>query len=234
MQMSSLGAQNSISSRSRICGDHSGLQTPLNSSSTAPTGWAKPTQCCTSSTSFARGRTSPAEVVFVRLPDINSKSTFQVAHAALLDALGMERTRGWVTQFQAHHGQASADMIQDLVQSADIAKAFANLLSLGDGGRIAWDWLRGEQLTASDARLVALPPRLDQSNQLVRVLEMVGRLCRFSEDKILVLMVDEAAKTLPRNQWRFHESLDERFENSRERPNAGYRICDLRIVGGDR
>ena len=85
-------------------------------------------------------------------------------------------------------------MIQDFVQSNDIAMAFLNLLSFGDGGRIAWDWLRGEQLTTSDARVVALPPRLDQSNQLVRVLEMFGRLCKQAQAKLLVLMVDEATK----------------------------------------
>ena len=82
-------------------------------------------------------------------------------------------------------------MIQDFVQSNDIAMAFLNLLSFGDGGRIAWDWLRGEQLTTSDARVVALPPRLDQSNQLVRVLEMFGRLSKQAQAKLLVLMVDQ-------------------------------------------
>src|SRR3954469_7347189 len=38
----------------------------------------------------------PAIVVFVELPDITSKSTFQVAHAALLDALGLPRAKQWV------------------------------------------------------------------------------------------------------------------------------------------
>src|SRR5215208_5205457 len=34
-----------------------------------------------------------ATVVFVELPDIVSKSTYQVAHAAFLDALGLEKAR---------------------------------------------------------------------------------------------------------------------------------------------
>src|SRR6266540_3670121 len=41
----------------------------------------------------------PARVVFVELPDITSRSTFRVAHAALLDALGLERAQGWVLQY---------------------------------------------------------------------------------------------------------------------------------------
>lgn len=136
----------------------------------------------------------PAEVVFVELPDISSKSTFQVAHAALLDALGLERARNWVVKYHATHGTSSKELIQEATQSGDVASAFSNLLGAGDGSRISWDWLRGEQLTTSDARLVGLPPRLDQSNQLVKVLEMFGRLCRESEDKLLVLMIDEATK----------------------------------------
>src|SRR5437870_5987026 len=44
-----------------------------------------------------------ATVVFVELPDINSRSTFQVAHAALLDAMGVDRAKQWVLQFQTRH-----------------------------------------------------------------------------------------------------------------------------------
>src|SRR5437867_5929400 len=44
-----------------------------------------------------------ATVVFVELPDIHAKSTFQVAHAALLDALGIDRAKQWVLQFQTKH-----------------------------------------------------------------------------------------------------------------------------------
>src|SRR4051794_7945186 len=40
-----------------------------------------------------RGDDFPATVVFVELPDIGAKSTFQIAHAALLDALGIDRAR---------------------------------------------------------------------------------------------------------------------------------------------
>ena len=141
-----------------------------------------------------RGDDFPATVVFVELPDVATKSTFQVAHAALLDALGIDRARTWVIQYQAIHGADAREMIQEATQSGDIAMAFANLLGFGESGRIAWDWLRGIQLSAGDARLVGLPPVLSQSNQLVRVLQMFGRLCREVEQKILVMMLDEATK----------------------------------------
>ena len=40
-----------------------------------------------------------AQVVFVELPDITKNSTFQAAHAALLDALGLNVVKQWVLQF---------------------------------------------------------------------------------------------------------------------------------------
>ncbi len=42
----------------------------------------------------------PAIVVFVELPDITSKSTFQVAHAALLDAFSIDRDWSFDGQVQ--------------------------------------------------------------------------------------------------------------------------------------
>ncbi|MGC4109612.1 MAG: hypothetical protein QM747_04130 [Nocardioides sp.] len=136
----------------------------------------------------------PAEVVFIELPDIGTRSTFQVAHGALLDALGLDRVRQWFTIFQTKHGADARDLVQEATQSGDIATAFQNILGMGDAGRIAWDWLRGEQLTSGEGRMAGLPPRLDQSNALVKVLEMLGKLCREAEEKVLVLMVDEATK----------------------------------------
>src|SRR5687767_1485936 len=44
-----------------------------------------------------------ATVVFVEMPDIQAKSTFQVAHAAFLDALGYEKAKELVLQFQGQH-----------------------------------------------------------------------------------------------------------------------------------
>lgn len=135
-----------------------------------------------------------AMVVFVELPDITSKSTFQVAHSALLDALGFDTAKQWILQFQTRHPSDAQDIIRDFTRSGDIATAFANMLAFGEGSRIAWDWLRGIPLTASDARLVGLPPNMSQSNHFVRVLQMFGRFAQEIEDKLLVFMLDEATK----------------------------------------
>jgi Cdc6-like AAA superfamily ATPase len=135
-----------------------------------------------------------AIVVFVELPDITSRSTFQVAHSALLDAVGFERAKQWVLQFQSRHPTNARDLIREFTQSGDIATAFANMLAFGEGSRIGWDWLRGLPLTAADARLAGLPPSLSQSNLLVRVLQMLGRFSEEVEAKLLVFMLDEATK----------------------------------------
>lgn len=135
-----------------------------------------------------------AVVVFVELPDITSRSTFQVAHSALLDAVGLERAKQWVLQFQTRHPTNARDLIREFTQSGDIAIAFANMLAFGEGARIAWDWLRGLPLTAADARLAGLPPSLSQSNHFVRVLQMFGRLSQEVESKLLVFMLDEVTK----------------------------------------
>lgn len=136
----------------------------------------------------------PATVVFVELPDITSKSSFQVAHAALLDALGIDRARSLTVRYNAEHGEQSKALIQEATQSGDIAMAFMSLIGYGDLGRIAWDWLRGLPLSASDARLVGLAPVLNQSLQLVKVLQMLGRLSLEVDEKMLVYMLDEATK----------------------------------------
>lgn len=135
-----------------------------------------------------------ATVVFVEMPDITSKSTFQVVHASLLDALGVESAKRWATQFQANHPTDAHGRIQEFTQSGDIATAFGNLLAMGEGARIAWDWLRGLALSAGDARLVGLPPSLMQSGHYVHVLRMLGNLSQEVDGKMLVLMVDEATK----------------------------------------
>src|ERR1051325_7066354 len=99
-----------------------------------------------------------AQIVFVELPDIIAKATFQIAHAALLDALGLNRVKNWMLQFQTKHQSESQDLIQRQTQSEDIARAFLTLVGFGDSSRICWDWLRGADLSAADARSVGLPP----------------------------------------------------------------------------
>jgi Cdc6-like AAA superfamily ATPase len=135
-----------------------------------------------------------AQIVYVELPDINSKATFQVAHAALLDALGLDVAKNWMVQFQTKHASESQDLIQHQTQSGDVARAFLSLTGFGETARICWDWLRGVPLSASEARSVGLAPALDQSNQLVNVLRMLGKLSEDIDGKLLVFMLDEATK----------------------------------------
>jgi Cdc6-like AAA superfamily ATPase len=135
-----------------------------------------------------------AVVVFVELPDITKKATFQIAHAALLDAFGIDRAKQWLLHYQTKHQSDAREQIQEFTQSGDMAIAFSNLLGFGEASRIAWDWLRGIKLSPADARMVSLPPVLDQSGQFVRALQMFGRLAREVEDSMLVFMLDEATK----------------------------------------
>lgn len=135
-----------------------------------------------------------ARVVFVELPDISAKSRFDVAHGALLDALGFDIARSWIQDYQRKHGQKSQDNIREFTQSGDIAIAFGNLGAFGDNSRIAWDWLRGVELNSTESRNAGLPNAVTQSGQLVRILQMFGRLCSEVEDNFLILMLDEARK----------------------------------------
>jgi len=135
-----------------------------------------------------------AQTIFVELPDINAKSTFQVAHASLLDAIGMDRAKQWMFHYNAKHQSKSQGNIQTFTQSEDIAKAFLTLIGYGDSARVAWDWLRGIALPPNDARNAGLPPTLNQSTQLVAVLRMLGRLSIEIDGKLLIVMIDEADK----------------------------------------
>jgi Cdc6-like AAA superfamily ATPase len=135
-----------------------------------------------------------AVVVFVELPDITKKATFQVAHSALMDAFGIDRAKTWLLHFQTKHQSDAKDQIQDFTQSNDIAIAFSNLIGFGEGSRISWDWLRGIKLTPAEMRMVSLPPALEQSGHFVKVLQMMGRLAHEIEGAMLVFMLDEATK----------------------------------------
>lgn len=135
-----------------------------------------------------------AVVVFVELPDITKRATFQVAHAALLDAFGIDRAKSWLLHYQTKHQADAREQIQEFTQSGDIAIAFSNILGFGEASRIAWDWLRGLKLSATDARMASLPPALEQSGHFVKVLQMFGKLAREVEDAMLVFMLDEATK----------------------------------------
>ena len=101
-------------------------------------------------------------MVFVELPDIGAKSTYQVAHAAFLDALGLEKAREWMMRFERCI-RLTRGQVHEFTQSGDVAEAFENLITRGDGSRIAWDWLRGIALSSTEARLVGLPTVLTQS-----------------------------------------------------------------------
>lgn len=135
-----------------------------------------------------------AQIVYVELPDITSKASFQTAHAALLDALGLNRVKNWVIQFQTKNQSQSQELIQRQTQSEDISRAFHSLIGFGETSRICWDWLRGADLSSGEARSAGLPPVLSQSNHQVSVLRMLGRLSLDIDGKILVLMLDEATK----------------------------------------
>jgi Cdc6-like AAA superfamily ATPase len=135
-----------------------------------------------------------AQIVYVELPDITAKATFQVAHAALLDALGLDVAKTWMVQYQTKNASDVQELIQRQTQSGDIARAFLSLSGFGETARICWDWLRGVPLSSSEARSVGLAPVLDQSNQLVNVLRMLGRLSQDIDGRMLVLMLDEATK----------------------------------------
>jgi Cdc6-like AAA superfamily ATPase len=132
--------------------------------------------------------------VFVELPDITAKTNFQEAHAALMDAIGLDRVKTWMVQFQTKYQSKVKDIIQKETQSEDIFRAFSTLIGFGEAARIAWDWLRGTSLSSAEARTVGLPQQLSQSNHLVGVLRMAGRLSLDIDGRMLVLMIDEADK----------------------------------------
>lgn len=136
-----------------------------------------------------------ANCAFVEIPDLSAKSTFAVLHAALMDAVGMDRVKTWMFQYNAKFQTATMKNLKEVAgQSEDIARAFNTLLTFGDSARVGWDWLRATALSAVDARGVGLPPALEQSQHLVAVLRVLGVLSKEVEDKMLVLMVDEAAR----------------------------------------
>lgn len=133
-------------------------------------------------------------VVFLELPDVLSKSTFQIAHAGLLDALGFETVKQWMYGFQVKYQADAQNQIKKFAQSEDIANALMGLLTTGNISRMYWDWLRGLKLSSADAQNIGLSPNLDQSSQLVTVLKTLGHIYFEVSENLLVLMLDECTK----------------------------------------
>jgi Cdc6-like AAA superfamily ATPase len=135
-----------------------------------------------------------AKCVFVELPDFSKKSDFSAAHAAILDAIGLDQARDWVLRYQASKGGSAEDALHDFTTSADIASAFMTLPIRGDISRIAWDWLRGVKLAAGEARTAGLPPVLHQSQSMASAVRLLGKLSRELDDQMLIVFLDEADK----------------------------------------
>jgi Cdc6-like AAA superfamily ATPase len=138
--------------------------------------------------------TWPAKVVFIDFPDITAQSTYSVAHALLLDALGLETVKQWVNAYNLQHSGDTLNDIKAFTQSEDVAKAMYSLIGFGDTARTCWDWLRGLPLAASDARGVGLPPCLTESTHLVSILRFIGRMALEIDKAILVFIMDEGDK----------------------------------------
>ena len=137
----------------------------------------------------------PAMVVFVELPDITTRSTFQVAHAALLDALGFDSAKEWVRRYHTRHPENAQQLIRKSTQSGDIATAFENMLAPGRAAESRGTGSEESRSSAADARLGGPDSRaLTQFTDFVGVLQMFGRMAREVEEELLVLMLDEATK----------------------------------------
>ena len=136
----------------------------------------------------------PAKVVFRELPDILAKSKFDIAHAALLDALGFETVTRWLQDYQRDDLNYK-NTIKEWTQSEEISEAFETLvLGRGDAARAAWNWLRAFNLSAGERSSADLSARLVNTKDMVHVLSVLGKLCRHSEKQLLIFMIDEVAK----------------------------------------
>jgi Cdc6-like AAA superfamily ATPase len=138
--------------------------------------------------------TRHATVVYRELPDLKTNATFQVGHAALLDALGSKTVVTWMEQLN-RQGVDLQKTILDWSGNEAIAKAFMTLAVQGAWRAAGWSWLRGSKVDAATARGSNLAlEALEQSDDLVSVLKVLGQLSREIDGKALIFMVDEVAK----------------------------------------
>ena len=157
-----------------------------------------------------------------------AKTRFNEAQSLLLDAIGFEKVREWVRQYNAKHSNAG-QLIRDFTSSADVEKALLTLLGYGDSAQIAWEWLRGQALNANESRAVGLPPSLTQSHALVSVLRVLGIMCREFEERMLTFLVDEADNL--RNVTD-HDSINHWRQCLRSLSDVDNEECGVVIAGG--
>lgn len=129
--------------------------------------------------------------VLIDLSDVMAKTRFNEAQSFLLDAIGLPKICDWVRQYNARYPNAG-QRIKDFTSSSDVEKAFLTLLTYGESSQIAWQWLRGQTLSASESRAIGLPASLNQSNTLVLVLRVLGIMCLEFDERKLIFLIDEA------------------------------------------
>jgi hypothetical protein len=166
--------------------------------------------------------------VFIDLPDVMAKTRFNEAQSLLLDAIGFEKVREWVRQYNARYSDAGK-RIREFTSSADIEKALLTILGFGDSAQIAWEWLRGESLNANASRAVGLPPSLTQSHALVSVLRILGQMCLEFEERMLTFLVDEADNL---KNVTDHDSTNHWRQCLRSLADVDNEECGLVIAGG--
>ena len=166
--------------------------------------------------------------VFIDLPDVMAKTRFNEAQSLMLDAVGFDKVREWVRQYNAKHSNA-AQLIRAFTSSADVEKALLTMLGYGDSAQIAWEWLRGKVLNANESRAVGLPPSLTQSHSLVSVLRMLGIMCREFDERRLTFLVDEADNL--RNVTD-HDSINHWRQCLRSLADVDNEDCGIVIAGG--
>ncbi len=128
---------------------------------------------------------------FVVMGDIKKKTTYQHLHQKILDSIGFDKISDIVRRYiQKYATEDPESRMREKAQNHNLSTV-VNKITYGGIANIAWKWLCGRKLTASELQNLEVTSNLEQSDDLVGCLTFFGDLYKEIEDKTIVILIDE-------------------------------------------
>jgi hypothetical protein len=133
---------------------------------------------------------------------------FEYLHKRMLNSIGLENVKAAVTKFLMDQGPNRPDAQKKMFGSSNLIVA-TQVLSIGDE-QLAWKWLTGSALNATELRSLNVTANLEDTADLTDVVIRLGRLFQ-AQGRRIVFLVDEAEGlknvTKPNAQRSWHDGI---------------------------
>jgi hypothetical protein len=138
---------------------------------------------------FDNDKSGLSVVAFVITVEAESRTRYQALHKRMIDAIGVERLEKAYQEYGFQGGDRDA-RFRELFPDPNLLLVM-QLMQAGPANRtLAWRWLTGERLSASEQAQLGVTSSLTETGDLVEVLISLGELFRRTGSRLLFL-IDE-------------------------------------------